>query len=86
MKAVLIFLFVLLAICCHGQTRDTVFYSSAEEAAKGFTKVPTRYRDQSGRKMPVVRDQSGNVFAIYATCERGFYRVHLNPEAVAAAD
>lgn len=86
MKAVLIFLFVLLAICCHGQTRDTVFYSSAEEAAKGFIKVQTRFRGPDGIKRPVVRDSDGNAFAIYATCERGFYRVHLNPETVAAAD
>lgn len=65
--------------------RDTIFYLNAETAAKGFIKVPTRYRDAKGMIHLVVRDEEGNAYAIFY--KQGWYfRSPLGEETSAAAD
>lgn len=82
----LILIMLLSCFSCNAQQRDTLFYSSPEEAAKGFRKTPTRYRGPDKIKRPVVVDAAGFAYAIYGTCERGFFREPLTPEVVAVAN
>lgn len=66
-------------------TTDTTFYVNPETAAKGFVKVPTRYRDQYGVKHLVVRDDDGNAFAIFKKGD-WYYREPLSTIVTASAD
>jgi len=79
-------LFILLS-SASAQTRDTLYYSSDEEAAKGFRKVRTKYRDEDGRQYPVVYNPA-NLATYYVayTCRRGYFRVLLDKGTTASAD
>lgn len=85
MKHFIFTLFMFTMLASASAQRDTIFYVNPETAAKGFIKVPVRYRDEKGILHLVVRDEEGNAYAIFY--KQGWYfRLPLGEETTAAAD